>query len=406
MNDAQPLVFSCLAVTQPIGTFYVISVSAREILPYLTVSRRGLTPEERDHVQRALDPARQKEISVYVRRKDATFPTSITVNADSSFVFVVSTETGLKLVIGREFDEGLHKDLPEQSRVTLETDEGPRSFVPLGSVFAADIIDGQHRFEGLRRAIHEASTGEDSDLLNRLQNFGLTIAVMFDLVPEQCAKVFVTINATQRKVESSHIADLFALHTARSPQRVSHLIAVTVNELKNSPFHDGLRMLGKRVKEGQYLSQGSFTKYVMELLPRASDSGDASPASSYSQGKQRLFAGLYEQKKDEQIAQVLLDFFTAVMDAYPKAWKEESDNYLIRKTVGFAALIKFLNGVGPGMIKANTADFKNFQEVMARVKEKFPEENWKVGKFSSSDADAGRIAREMFDAAHQGLSQN
>jgi DGQHR domain-containing protein len=384
-----------LEVTQPIGTFYLVSAAASQILSHLTVSRRGLTAEERDHVQRALDPSRQKDIAIYVRRKDATFPTSITVNADSSCVFVVRTEAELKLVIGREYDSERHENIPVEARLELQTAAGARTFVPLESgVPAADIIDGQHRFEGLRRAIQEARTAADPELWERLQNFGLTLAVMFDLVPEQCAKVFVTINSTQRKVDSSHIADLFALHTTRSPQRVSHLIAVTVNELKGSPFEDGLRMLGKRVNEGQYLSQGSFTKYLMELLPRATSSGEPAP----TKGNKRLFADLYEQKKDKQIAQIVIDFFTAVMNTYPTAWKAESDSYLIRKTVGFAALIKFLSRIGPTLIASNNADYAHFHEIMGRVRNGFPEDRWKVGEFSSSDADAGRIAKQMEEA--------
>ena len=62
-SQQPPSIFPCITVNQPLGTFYVMSAAARDILEYLTVSRRGLSPAEREKVQRALDPVRQKEIS-------------------------------------------------------------------------------------------------------------------------------------------------------------------------------------------------------------------------------------------------------------------------------------------------------------------------------------------------------
>ena len=219
---------------------------------------------------------------------------------------------------------------------------------------------------------------------------------MFDLVPEQCAKVFVTINATQRKVDSSHIADLFALHTTRSPQRVGHLIAVTANELEGSPFRGGLKMLGKRVSEGQYLSQGSFIKYLMTLLPRASDSGELLAQPTSGDTTARPLSDLYMKRADKEIARIVLDYFRAVADAYPSAWSTSSDDYLIRKTVGFAALTKLLRKLLPTMLQSSRHSFSHFDTVITQIKDGFPEDRWKVGKFSSSDSDAGKIAAEMY----------
>lgn len=403
VNQLLPPYFPCIAVSQPLGTFYVLVAAARDILTYLTVSRRGLSLAERDKVQRALDPARQNEIAVYVTRDDATFPTSITVNADSQRVFVLSTNSGLVVVVGRELEPEDVEKTPAGSVLTIDTKSGERKFVRLlANETAAEIIDGQHRFEGLSKAIRDAA--DDPALQERLQAFELTLAVMFDLVPEQSAKVFVTINATQRKVDSSHIADLFALHTTRSPQRVSHLIAVTANELEGSPFKGGLKMLGKRVSEGQYLSQGSFIKYLMTLLPRASDSGELlSKAISESDLQSRPFSRLYVDKQDKQLAQIVLDYFSAVADAYPNAWTEDSDNYLIRKTVGFAALIKLLRKIAPQRLKENKYSFEYFDAIMSAIKAKVPEEQWAVGKFSSSDAEAGRIATAMYEAVREVL---
>ena len=106
---------------------------------------------------------------------------------------------------------------------------------------------------------------------------------------------------------------------------------MTANELEGSPFKGGLKMLGKRVSEGQYLSQGSFIKYLMTLLPKASDSGELlAKVSSESDSKTRPLSDLYMKKDDKAVAKIVLDFFSAVADAYPSAWRTDSDNYLIR----------------------------------------------------------------------------
>jgi len=394
-NSSQPPLFSCIAVNQPLGTFFVTSAPAKDILGYLTVSRRGLSPEDRNKVQRALDPVRRKEIAEFVKREDATFPTSITINADSQKIFVLTTERGLELVIGQEVEEQAAGAYGPSVR-EVKTTEGSRWFIRLNSADTpAEIIDGQHRFEGLRQAIHDAAGNEE--LAERLENFDLTLAVMFDLLPEQCAKVFVTINATQRKVDSSLIADLFSLHSTRSPQRVCHLIAVTANELDGSPFRGGLKMLGKRINEGQYLSQGSFTKYLMTLLPRASDSGELkSTTNTAAEATSRPFSTLYNNGEEKQIAQIILNYFAAVAANYSKAWSQDPDKYLIRKTVGFAALIKLLRKLAPTILPNNATTFKHFDRILKAVAAEFPEENWAVGKFASSDAEAGRIANEMY----------
>ena len=403
-SQQPPIMFPCIAVNQPLGTFYVMSASAREILDYLTVSRRGLSQAERDKVQRALDPVRQREIASYVTRDDATFPTSITVNADSEQVYVVSASQGMAVVIGVEVDQEAAESKHEGSVLEVESDSKVRRFVRLSpSEPAAEIIDGQHRFEGLRKAIQDASA--NTELLNRLQAFELTLAIMFDLVPEQCAKIFVTINATQRKVDSSHIADLFALHTTRSPQRVGHLIAVAANELEGSPFKGGLKMLGKRVSEGQYLSQGSFIKYLMTMLPRASDSGELLAPSTSVDTTTRPLSDLYMKRADKEIARIVLDYFRAVADAYPTAWSTSSDGYLIRKTVGFAALMKLLRRLLPTMLQSDRHSFAHFDAVINQIRADFPEDRWEVGKFSSSDSDAGKIAAEMYGLVEVKLNE-
>ena len=76
------LEISCVAVTQPIGTFYIGCVPATLLLEKTRIERRGLSESERLNVQRRLNTSRTTEIADYTRRINATFPTSIIVAAD------------------------------------------------------------------------------------------------------------------------------------------------------------------------------------------------------------------------------------------------------------------------------------------------------------------------------------
>ncbi|WNV05833.1 hypothetical protein RP726_05290 [Candidatus Methylospira mobilis] len=89
MTQITPQKFPFIQVEQPIGTFFVCAIPAAKILPLLAIERRGLTPEERLKVQRALDTSRQKDIAEYACEPDATFPTSVTLSANSEYVHVI-----------------------------------------------------------------------------------------------------------------------------------------------------------------------------------------------------------------------------------------------------------------------------------------------------------------------------
>src|SRR5690606_32985840 len=85
------------------------------------------------------------------------------------------------------------------------------------------------------------------------------------------AEVFRTINSKQRPVDPSLIIDLFGLSRQRSPRRTCHSLAIGFNEEDGSPLKDGLKMLGRRVKNSEFLSQGSFAKYILPLISKDPD---------------------------------------------------------------------------------------------------------------------------------------
>lgn len=398
-----PAKVACIAVDQPIGTFYVASIAAGQILPLLTIERRGLTAEGRLKVQRALDVKRQAEIARFATSPQATFPTSVTLSTDSRFVHVV--EEGRSLVVGLEVgDEDVEEVIGAEAKTkTLEIQDGPslRRFVALpdGEPIAM-VIDGQHRVEGLRKA---GATEKESPLAT----FQLLFSFMFDLTPEDMAKVFVTINSTQRKVDSSLISDLFGLSTKRSPRRTCHLIAVAFNEKEKGPFERGLKMLGKRQSASELLSQGSFCKYILRLISRTPDEDERRLAleQPLDPDPRAPLRAHFIQKHDETILRILDNYFTVVADLYSGAWSTKPEAYLVRKTVGFSALTQLLARILPTALEKKDASIPAFTRVFKRIVEKVPESEWAVGKFSSSEADATKMSNRMFECVASDLGE-
>jgi DGQHR domain-containing protein len=176
--------FKCIAVEQPLGTFYVGSIPAKDVLDisYADIRRiEGRDIEKVVGIQRELNSQRVKELKKYVRTVDAAFPTSVIVAVDDK---------------NAEFDS-------RSSIMKLRREES-----------VAKIIDGQHRLAGLE--------GFDG-------TFDLCVTVFVDMDLQDQAMTFATINLAQTKVGKSLVYDLYEFQRARSPQKTCHNIARLLN---------------------------------------------------------------------------------------------------------------------------------------------------------------------------------
>ncbi len=121
-----------------------------------------------------------------------------------------------------------------------------------------EIIDGQHRIEGIKKS-------------SKIDDFELPITLMFNLTEEEKAYIFSIINSKQTKVPKSLIYDLFFLSEERSPQKTCHEIARLFNSDENSSFFKRLKMLGRKEHQEASLSQGSFIKYLLPNISKKPD---------------------------------------------------------------------------------------------------------------------------------------
>lgn len=298
-----------LEFEQPIGTFYMTVIEAETLIQIIDIRRRGERSDyvmslwndkpksHEEGVQRKESADRVSKISKYCEDPDATFPTPIIV---SIYQDVDVVDNGNKFTF----------NLGEEERI-------------------GDVIDGQHRLLGIAKS-------------GKSDRFKLPVALMFNMNVEEKAYVFSTINSTQTKVSMSLIYDLFELSTKRSPQKTAHEIARSLNKMEKSPFHNRLKMLGKK-EANQYfatLSQGTFVKQLLTLISRNPDEDFSKMKQGIAIERYNLPLRLYFiEGRDDIILKILMNCFTALKEVFINEWENPANNVLW-KTTGYGAIIK------------------------------------------------------------------
>lgn len=282
-----------LKVEQPIGTFYLVSMEAYVLAKVATIERRHENPNA---IQRDQSDSRVKDIARYCGEPDATFPTPI--------IIAVKEDANVRI---------------DENYIYFDENE-----------ILGEVIDGQHRLEGLKAS-------------NYIAKFQLSVVLMFDLYPSQKAYVFSIINSKQTRVNMSLIYDLFALSEKRSPYKTCHETARALNVDKESPFFNRLKMLGRKEENQDMasLSQGTFIKYILELISKNPDDDTKRIKKSelLESNENLVLRQYFIENKDTIIFKIILNLFNGVRDAFPMEW-DTPEKYIISKSIGFGAVIK------------------------------------------------------------------
>ena len=345
-----------IAVSQPIGTFYMGKMLASDLIRIKEVKRL----QEGMGVQRLLKNDRVKSIALFCQDPDATFPTPVILSIKSEEVETLDNENGI---------------------LRIQYDERKRF---------AEILDGQHRVEGIER-----SSNWDLEL---------PIIVMFDLSEAQKAYVFSTINGTQERVNPSVIYELFELSPDRSPYKTCHEVARALNSDPHSPFFRRLKMLEKREYSTETISQNTFVTNLCKLITNTPKEdairlkrGEAVEANGYLAFSKYFFSGV---EKDAIILKILINYFSAARNVFSVEWDDPSQ-YILTKTVGFSALMDALNTIVPMGEAAGTLSQAYFEKIFIGFKELLIQNNLQLTSeyFSSSGADKSKLAKFLIQAA-------
>ncbi len=322
IDQPYELPLDCIKVSQPIGDFYIASIPWQQLREITFADVRRLEKEARDvetylGIQRPLNKKRVSEIGEYVNTADACFPTSVILAVEAH---CVRYDEGSKKIVLTNF---YNQDTPDLNRSRVQI---------------AKVLDGQHRIEGL-------------GALKSGVPFDINVSIFIDMDIENQAYVFSTVNLAQTKVNKSLVYDLFEYARSRSPQKTCHNVAVALDSLKNSPLQGKIKRLGSATdgRFGETLTQATVVENLMGYITtsavkdrdeflRGRKPRRATPAELIS----TPFRNMFLEEKDLEIADILLYYFSAVRQRWPEAWTSSTRGWMLNRTNGFRALMRFL----------------------------------------------------------------
>lgn len=322
MDNRTEVYVPVLEVDQPIGRFYVGVMSARDLLDVSYTDMRTIESDLDQYVgiQRTLSTKRVKEIADFIQSIDATFPTSVVLAVRGDCAELIETDGVTRLRIF----EGAGGD--DEKKVSLGA--------------TASILDGQHRVEGLKAS-------------GRLDDFQVPVSIFVDADIADQAYIFATVNLAQTKVNKSLVYDLLDYAKARSPQKSAHDIAVALDKYENSPFFKIIKRLGAATpgRTGETLAQATVVNGILPLISKNPEQD----RYNLAKGK-RVIAddATYEETplrhlwladRDADIAKILLQYFLAIKETWPRAWDSREKGQILARTNGFRAFIRLFKNI-------------------------------------------------------------
>ncbi|MDR5654892.1 DGQHR domain-containing protein [Ruixingdingia sedimenti] len=327
--------FPVQEVKQKNGSFFSACLPAEVVTDITFSDVRRLANEERDverylGVQRPINKDRVKKIRDYILSPDPTFPTAIIVAIDEACV---------------RYDPDKREMTLFEAHVAKDTGDGKE--IPFGKI--ARVLDGQHRLAGF------FNEDEKYDIGGAEFDLNVSIFVGADLSVQ--AQIFATVNLAQTKVSRSLVYELEDLSKARSPFRTAHNIAVGLDGLKSSPFHQRIKRLGYVTpgRTGETITQAAFVEALTNLISRDPfadrnayiDGRKLEPVRG-DEERRTPFRNMFISGEDGDfdIADNVDNYFRAVRGKWPDAWADTSrKSGILPKTNAFRAFMRHLKDI-------------------------------------------------------------
>lgn len=316
------LSIEAIKIKQPVGEFFIGSMKFSDLID---ISYADVREIENDldmylGIQRKLSKKRVSDLQFYVNTFDASFPTSIILAVEEDCA---------------EWDD-VNKLLILKSTEDVSYDS------------IAKILDGQHRIEGLKGF--------------RENEFDINVSIFVGADIAEQANIFATVNLSQTKVNKSLAYDLFDYSISRSPQKTAHDVTVALDQFEDSPFRHRIKRLGFKTagRDFETLTQATVVEAIMKYISinpmddrHILISGGKISLANTDTLEKLPFRNLFIQKNDVYITKILLAFFDAVKEKWPKAWSGKESGQILPKTNGFKALMRFFLPAYRGILNKN-----------------------------------------------------
>jgi len=382
MNNYE-LLLDIIEIQQRVGSYYIASIKAKDLLEISSVDRMRMQQEGDSRasylgIQRKLDDTRVKKIAEYVKNRDSSFPTSILLAITEDCAEIIKDENGLHLLLKEVSEDDIKLKLENQVISNSYKDNYLKGGI-------AKVLDGQHRLAGLAYAINSLESNNqlnlfddenNHELLQRLMDFELNVAIFIGYDVHEQAKLFGIVNLAQTKVNKSLVYNLEEYSKTRSPQRVCHNIAKLLDQTPKSPFYKRIKMLGCRTEGRKYiepLTQSTFVESLISLLSKDPEKdrdiinrqrlfhkGSIERYSSLEKEKY-IFRDFFEKEEDGELLDIIWNYFSAIKNRWPNAWNDVS-NSLLPKNNCFRALMRFLRDKYNSLVTENNKGIPSVQE--------------------------------------------
>lgn len=275
--------------------------------------------------QRKENQKRIKEISNFLNNEDfALFPNSIIATCD-----LINDYLGIS--DDSPFDETIVKNADKNNTLSYLEKNGANNFlfIPYKSESLL-VIDGQHRIKGIENCKQET-----------IDNYELLVSFIIEYDRSAIAKLFYTINYTQKSVNKSllyHLTGEFS-HELNEITFMHELVKI-LNELENSPFKGRIKMLGDVPKELapdekkiMSISQAFLIDYLKGSISEKALRSIHQPIFLYYFKNQEL---------QIEIIRFIIRYFSAIRKIKQTDWGNPQKS-IICKTISIGAFIKVLH---------------------------------------------------------------
>lgn len=207
------------------------------------------------------------------------------------------------------------------------------------------IVDGQHRYSGVKYLYEEAKHslsvyGYNSEtIIKYLEKFSFSCTILVNYDMWEQAQIFANVNFNQKKVNKSLFYDIYGVSIPLDDSNtiplqneiyLAHELVVFLENDTSSAFNGFVKMLGKG---SGYVSQAFLVESLMKHL---------SPKGIWSDAVGLLKAGDCRYK---YIAHELLAYMAAIRFTFKSIWPEQVENgpsSVLCKTTGVGAIISLL----------------------------------------------------------------
>lgn len=358
-----------IAITQPIGRFFLCSLPARVLTKVTFSIPASMTRTDSGVLERILGNQRRARedranaIGRYIDEIQSTFPNTVILSANTEAI------DGGPEVLEPDDDEDDDAALPDYLGIKdgheiperhwrsqplqvpgLPDDKSLYELIIPTDARIASIIDGQHRLKGFERV----------KVMSRL-NMDIPCAVFIGLPRSYQANIFATININQKRVDKSLAYQLFGYDLAENeamkwpPDMLGVFLARVLESADSSPFKGHIKLALLDEEQGApvpELDTGNWfvsVACIVQGITRLVSTSPKRDASVLAQNRSSTRDQLPTDKsplrahfikgKDKTITNVVTGFFTA---AQKLLWKDQPAGTFITRTVGILALFDIL----------------------------------------------------------------